>query len=66
LIVLTLSILAITSCQTGVATSDYQPVSSALLNESCTTFFASNGDIALLCDSEDMGADHPLASFKGG
>jgi len=62
LTILILSILVIPSCQTGVTTSNDRPEGSTFLNQSCTTFFAFNDDLALLCDSEDMGADHPLAS----
>lgn len=57
-----ISALVLTSCQAGIAPGNDQSESSTFLGESCTTFFASYGNMALLGDSEDMGADHPLAS----
>lgn len=62
LIILILSTLVIPGCQIEVAHCNEQLDSPTSLNQSCTTFFAFNGDMALLGDSEDMGADHPLAS----
>ena len=59
--ILAISALVLTSCQLAVAPGNDQPESLAFLDRSCTTFFTSYGDTALLGDSEDMGADHPLA-----
>lgn len=62
LTIFTISALVLTSFRAGDTPGNDQPKSSAFLGGSCTTFFVSYGDMALLCDSEDMGTDHPLAS----
>ena len=62
LTVLTLLMIFVASCQIGFTHGNNQLDNSTFLNQSCTTFFVSNADIVLLCDSEDMGANHPLAA----